>query len=52
MSIRIPVNAPKGQKLIAQGNTLGELDTQLTPCRGKSPNIITLLPLQGEITNL
>ena len=27
MIIRIPVNAPKGQKLTAQGNTLGELDT-------------------------
>jgi len=30
------VNALKGQKLKAQGNALGMVEPQQTPCRGKS----------------
>ena len=29
-------NALKGQKLLAQGNTLGGVDASLSPCKGKS----------------
>ena len=42
-------HALKGQKLLAQGNTLGlECDITKTPCKGKSFKYKKLLPLQGD----
>ena len=34
-------HALKGQKLLAQGNALGCLDASLSPCKGKSFDIIS-----------
>ncbi len=34
--VEIILHALKGQKLLAQGNSLGINDIQLTPCKGKS----------------
>ena len=46
-------HALKGQKLLAQGNTLGIKDIYTkTPCKGKSfKDIRKLLPLQGVLLN-
>ena len=42
--------ALKGQKLLAQGNTLGlECDILKSPCKGKSFKYVKLLPLQGDL---
>ena len=46
-------HALKGQKLLAQGNTLGidNIEMVITPCKGKSfhtaATFLKLLPLQG-----
>lgn len=42
--------ALKGQKPLAQGNTLGlECDILKSPCKGKSFKYVKLLPLQGDL---
>jgi len=42
--------ALKGQKLLAQGNTLGlECGILKSPCKGKSFKYMKLLPLQGDL---
>ena len=45
-------HALKGQKLLAQGSTLGIIAISKTPCKGKSfillPGVLKLLPLQGD----
>jgi len=45
-------HAPKGQKLLAQGNALGIRAISKAPCKGKSfktpGDNIKLLPLQGD----
>ena len=42
--------ALKGQKLLAQGNTLGlECEILKSPCKGKSFKYMKLLPLQGDL---
>ena len=42
--------ALKGQKLLAQGNTLGlECDILKSPCKGKSFKYVKLLPFQGVL---
>ena len=42
--------ALKGQKLLAQGNTLGlECEILKSPCKGKSFKYVKLLPLQGDL---
>ena len=40
----------KGQKPLAQGNTLGlECEILKSPCKGKSFKYMKLLPLQGDL---
>ena len=42
--------ALKGQKPLAQGNTLGlECEILKSPCKGKSFKYMKLLPLQGDL---
>ena len=41
-------HALKGQKLLAQGSTLGTIAINKTPCKGKSFKYTKLLPLQGD----
>ena len=58
--IEIIQHALKGQKLLAQGNTLGIMSVSNAPCKGKSFKIhlikmenplryVKLLPLQGVL---
>ena len=41
-------HALKGQKLLAQGSTLGTIAINKTPCKGKSFKYTTPLPSQGD----
>ena len=48
---RYDPHALKGQKLLAQGNALGNSDTNKSPCKGKS-FIFSALLLQGVFSSL